>query len=49
MTMIFVIYAGISITFSLGFAAGAWWAARPRTDDNDSSEAAGHLRYGEAA
>lgn len=28
MTTILAIYAVISVTFSLGFLAGAWWAAR---------------------
>jgi hypothetical protein len=33
MTMILAIYVAISVTFSLGFVAGAWWASRARIDE----------------
>ena len=32
-TTILTSYAAISVTFSLGFAAGAWWVARARIND----------------
>lgn len=32
MTMLITIYAVVSVTFSLGFFAGAWWASRRRDE-----------------
>ena len=32
MKTVVMIYAAISVTFSLGFVAGAWWAARGLLD-----------------
>lgn len=31
--MILAIYVAVSVIFSVGFVAGAWWASRPRFDD----------------
>ncbi len=36
MAMILTIYVAISVTFSVGFVAGAWWASRARADDDSS-------------
>jgi hypothetical protein len=38
MITILTIYAAISVTFSLGFVAGAWWASRGRIDESASFE-----------
>ena len=37
--MILTIYVAISVTFSIGFVAGAWWASRSRIDSGSSPEA----------
>jgi hypothetical protein len=34
----FTVYATISVTFSLGFAAGAWWASRARFNEGADFE-----------
>jgi hypothetical protein len=34
MMMILAIYVAISVIFSVGFVAGAWWASRARFDDS---------------
>ena len=36
--MILAVYVAISVTFSLGFVAGAWWASRARNNDSPSLE-----------
>jgi len=39
MITILTIYAAISMTFCLGFVAGAWWSSRARIHDRDDIEA----------
>ena len=37
--MILAIYVAVSVIFSVGFVAGAWWASRARFDDGSRMEA----------
>jgi len=39
MGTILAIYTVISVAFSLGFAAGAWWVARARFNEGSDFEA----------
>jgi hypothetical protein len=38
MMTILTVYFAISLTFSLGFVAGAWWASRARIQEGASME-----------
>ena len=38
MTMILTIYVAVSVTFSAGFVAGAWWASRSCINESSSLE-----------
>lgn len=38
MMMILAIYVAVSVIFSVGFVAGAWWASRARFDDRSLVE-----------
>ena len=40
MITILVAFAALSVTFSLGFIAGAWWAARARINGRAGTEVA---------
>jgi hypothetical protein len=36
--IVLAIYVAISVTFSAGFVAGAWWASRARFDEDSRIE-----------